>query len=204
MIVWSVDWYCLFGWDWLYSMSVWQYNVMHTSSTVCQRWDLLKEFPQRCGFLFLNIRSSIHSFVVRRACCEFNFQYDSFTVVLLDIRSDTWWLVLHCQISPKSATRKTQVDVKEDQKHCHPCSDLWLVSQEAFRTMILFGDGLLRWFWHRAAFGKPRTFTPANKDGERGRSSVVLFFQGKNPPCVRGVMSKCCHLCLLLLDTESR
>lgn len=75
MFRWLIDWYCLFGWDWLYSMSVWQYDFMHTSSTACQHLGSSSRISPKVRFpfffsFFLNIRPSIHSFVVRRACCE--------------------------------------------------------------------------------------------------------------------------------------
>lgn len=101
-------------------------------------WDLLDEFPQRCAFLFRHSfsYSFIHSY--RRACCQINFQCDCFTVALLDIPSDTWWLV-----------RKSQ-KYKKKQKKTGPNKLRSTLPSllgpmagfpKEFTTMILFADG---------------------------------------------------------------
>lgn len=145
-------------------------------------WDLLNEFPQRCAFLFRHSfsYSFIHSY--RRACCQINFQCDCFTVALLDIPSDTCWLVLHCQKVPKVQKRSRR---KQDRTNCgahrHPCLGLWLVSRK----------NLPLWSSPSMAFKMVLApcclwENPANV--LIGRAAVLFFsFKGKSTLCPRRV-----------------
>lgn len=91
-----------------------QYNFMHASSTACQHLGSSEWISPKVRFPFsLNIRSSVHSFIVRRACCEFNSQYDSFTVVLLDIRSDTWVIGLAPSKKAPKKCKKWKIQAEE-------------------------------------------------------------------------------------------
>lgn len=157
---------------------------MHASSAVCRHLGGLSGLtsPKVHFPFFFDIHSAIHSFIVRRACCQtsgvtaWQWRYlTSFQIF--------GWPVLHCQ-----TFRKVQKEAggKQEQTaehtHCHPCLGQWLVSRK--NSPLWFSASMVFEMVLAPCCLWENPWKCVNREG----GDVFLFLLGENPPCVWVVM----------------